>query len=560
MLFGWLWWILTGCQPSPQALLDQAEQAVRVSADSAHVYLWQLEEGNFSWKPVDRARFHLIQLYSFRQSKLEMMSPAVSDSLFALSEKIWKNELDTVRWLELHALRLRYDHYFRQWDSLDVHLQQFYRTFAVRTDTLKPLYYRYKTLLEWGRKSYDAALQNVDSLHAAAFTAAQRRTAEYDRLRIWEEQGQIIKVDSVYQVLLSSSAEDSVTRRRREAWQENWLNWLQHTGRWEQAAAFCRQLRTTRPKKAGRYFYFKGCAHEAVGRLDSARHYFLLASQSGSYGVMDRALESLLLLDSKVGVDLSSLYRKKHQLETDWNSHFQYQQEHTRFKEEQLKKRIVEMKMKRQEYWLYWMVSLVILLVFSVLFLWIYFHEKRRRLLAMEVLKNERLEEEKRRLQDRNLLLERERELSQLREHDLAQQALAANMRDMLFRKLDFYAKLSSGASQETSRDADPKKDAKIDFTVQDWEEVRLAADAVYNGFTQRLRETYPLLTDADITFCALLKLEVSIQDLANLYCVSKAAISKRKLRIKVDKIGIEDRACSLDEFWLLFRVNHSTR
>lgn len=61
------------------------------------------------------------------------------------------------------------------------------------------------------------------------------------------------------------------------------------------------------------------------------------------------------------------------------------------------------------------------------------------------------------------------------------------------------------------------------------------------------------MLTDADITFCALLKQEVSIQDLANLYCVSKAAISKRKLRIKVDKIGIEDRACSLDEFLAAF-------
>ena len=73
--------------------------------------------------------------------------------------------------------------------------------------------------------------------------------------------------------------------------------------------------------------------------------------------------------------------------------------------------------------------------------------------------------------------------------------------------------------------------------------------DTEYEQFTSRLQAAVPDLTTTDLNFCCLVKINVSMQDLANIYCINKASVSRRKQRVK-DKIGNELlQGLTLDEF-----------
>lgn len=64
-----------------------------------------------------------------------------------------------------------------------------------------------------------------------------------------------------------------------------------------------------------------------------------------------------------------------------------------------------------------------------------------------------------------------------------------------------------------------------------------------------RLLKAVPGMNTADINFCCLLKINVSMQDLANVYCINKASVSRRKQRVK-EKIGPELlQGQTLDDF-----------
>ena len=75
-----------------------------------------------------------------------------------------------------------------------------------------------------------------------------------------------------------------------------------------------------------------------------------------------------------------------------------------------------------------------------------------------------------------------------------------------------------------------------------------VAVDNAYDGFSQRLLARFPLLTLKDIYFCCLVKINVSIKDLSDIYCISRTSVSKKKFRIKREKLGAED-SDSLDDF-----------
>ncbi len=89
----------------------------------------------------------------------------------------------------------------------------------------------------------------------------------------------------------------------------------------------------------------------------------------------------------------------------------------------------------------------------------------------------------------------------------------------------------------------------KIVVTDAEWVEVISVVNEAFDHFATRLEQIYPLLNNKDIGFCCLVKINVNIQDLSDIYCVSKAAITKRKYRIKTDRLGITDENVSLDSF-----------
>ena len=88
----------------------------------------------------------------------------------------------------------------------------------------------------------------------------------------------------------------------------------------------------------------------------------------------------------------------------------------------------------------------------------------------------------------------------------------------------------------ENSTDDNPNR-KKITVSDAEWCEVKQAVNDAFNNFVDRLQEDYPQLNEKDICFCCLVKINVNIQDLSDIYCVSKAAITKRKYRIKTEKM-----------------------
>lgn len=71
----------------------------------------------------------------------------------------------------------------------------------------------------------------------------------------------------------------------------------------------------------------------------------------------------------------------------------------------------------------------------------------------------------------------------------------------------------------------------KLDAT--EWSETLKVINEIHNNFTNRLSEQIPLLTESDIQLSCLLKVGVSIPEMAVLLGISKSSVSKKKLRLK---------------------------
>ena len=139
-------------------------------------------------------------------------------------------------------------------------------------------------------------------------------------------------------------------------------------------------------------------------------------------------------------------------------------------------------------------------------------------------------------MEQENQLLRQAEELGLLREK-------SGRLREELIRKMAVFQKLPSLNDDLT------KNDKAIAISQKEWKEIRRLLDTEYEQFTQRLLKAVPEMNEADVNFCCLVKINVSMQDLANVYCINKASISRRKQRIK-EKIGPELlQGLTLDDF-----------
>lgn len=79
-----------------------------------------------------------------------------------------------------------------------------------------------------------------------------------------------------------------------------------------------------------------------------------------------------------------------------------------------------------------------------------------------------------------------------------------------------------------------------------DWQTIRDNTDSCFDTFTKRLHKDYPQLTDEEINFCCLVKMELSISLLSEIYHIAKGSISRKKMRLK-EKMGITE--VTFDQF-----------
>jgi hypothetical protein len=103
-----------------------------------------------------------------------------------------------------------------------------------------------------------------------------------------------------------------------------------------------------------------------------------------------------------------------------------------------------------------------------------------------------------------------------------------------------------------SSKDNKEEQTTRIKLTEQDWNKIIENTDAIFNNFTERLKETFPKMNEMDIRLCCLIKIQLSQAEMADILNIEKVSIKKRKLRIRKDKMMIDDGR-TLDEIVLNF-------
>lgn len=295
------------------------------------------------------------------------------------------------------------------------------------------------------------------------------------------------------------------------------------------------------------YQLLRGRIYAALHNADSAKVYYTLASNSLSNHVAVEATSHLYQLINAEEYPEQAYYtaQKEDQIYQDMASGLNNQIEAKKYNETKLQNELYQLQLSQQEKELWMMGVAIILLFIALIVLLFYQREKKKRLLSEQSLHKEQIEEKARRLEHENLLLHKEAELSALREKEASLRNKEHELREAIFRRISFFHKLPS---LHTDMENSNLASRKIEVTDKEWEEVRLAVNDSFDNFAIRLQRDYPLLTEKEICFCCLVKTNVNMQDLSDIYCVSKAAITKRKYRIKTEKFGVTDESCSLDQ------------
>lgn len=204
-----------------------------------------------------------------------------------------------------------------------------------------------------------------------------------------------------------------------------------------------------------------------------------------------------------------------------------------KYQDEKLKNENNQLKVQQQKHkiWILSTLFLVFILIVVFTFVW---RENRRKIEKIKLINKEAL------LKKENLLLKQQKEISELREKELV-------LRESLFKRINMFKKFPSLKKDEDSSTIHNK----IQLDEKDWNELIRGIRDAYPRFIEQLTKLAPTLTEDDIRFCCLLKINVDLQDLSDIYCVSKSAITKRKYRLKTDKFKVSDKDITLNSLIL---------
>ena len=241
---------------------------------------------------------------------------------------------------------------------------------------------------------------------------------------------------------------------------------------------------------------------------DSAMKHYLIASETGNDFITSVAYERLaLLMEEKRTLD-AALDKHIQSIEVKNNLKYDYAHEHdTRdFEALKLKNELNELKVKQQSYIILILGLGAFILLLCGSFTIYLLHRKRKHLMQ------------------ENLMLKQQEELSSLREKEALLREKDARMREELFRRIRIVKDLEEGN--------------RVHIADEDWKDIHVMLESTYPGFLANLRENFPALSEKELNFCCLVKMSMSLQQLADIYCISINSVSRRKLRLK-EKLGI---------------------
>lgn len=298
------------------------------------------------------------------------------------------------------------------------------------------------------------------------------------------------------------------------------------------------ELDTFRHMKRGRYETAYSTLVRAeiwmkTHQYDSAYYYYTLASQSQSPHIAAEANSRLASLHELKG-DYKNAVSALRSFSQLWeNNATSLEGKHLRkdYEEIKLRNELNEIKLAKKNRDIYLIVLFATLLVCLLIGYFIYLRSKKKK-------EERRLKQQTEMLEKENRLLKQAEELSVLRQKE-------SNLREALFKRMTVFQKIPSleKGSQES------KDDKRIILSEKEWEEIIQVVNSNYDNFVDRLKKEFPKLTFKDIQFCCLIKINVTLKDLSDIYCVSKSAIVKKKFRIKTEKLHFMDGNKSLDDF-----------
>lgn len=241
---------------------------------------------------------------------------------------------------------------------------------------------------------------------------------------------------------------------------------------------------------------------------DSAMKHYLIASETGNDYITSVAYERLaLLMEEKRTLD-AALDKHIQSIDVKNNLKYDYAHEHdTRdFEALKLKNELNELKVKQQSFIILILGLGAFILLLCGSFTIYLLHRKRKHLMQ------------------ENLMLKQQEELSTLREKEALLREKDARMREELFRRIRIVKDLEEGN--------------RVHVSDADWKDIHVMLESTYPGFLANLRENFPALSEKELNFCCLVKMSMSLQQLADIYCISINSVSRRKLRLK-EKLGI---------------------
>lgn len=315
-------------------------------------------------------------------------------------------------------------------------------------------------------------------------------------------------------------------------------------GRFADAIRSLDSIRSDRSSRTVVPYYnlAKGNLYVMVNRSDSARHYYEIAANSLNRWVAGMASHRLRLLYAAAGAD-SLAYAMS--LNADKQLKDEILKEESveareDYEREKMQNELNRLKIDKQSREILLLSLGLGFILVAFLFYFLLQRRKRQtdRLLLDE--KTIRLEQAGQLLNQTDQLLKQTEELTHLREKE-------SQLRESLFRRMKSFHKIPS--LEEDSDEDSETTNHRIVLSTEDWEDIRKTVDKSYDNFTRRLLQSFPELSEKDVNFCCLVKIGVSIKDLSDIYCISRTSISRKKQRMKRDKLALPAEDETLDLF-----------
>lgn len=283
------------------------------------------------------------------------------------------------------------------------------------------------------------------------------------------------------------------------------------------------------------YDLAKGNQYAMVNQTDSALHYYQIAANSLNRWVAGIASQRLRFLYAAIGKD-SLAYMMT--LDADKVLKGEIMEEESAesredYEKEKMQNELNRLKIDKQRR----EILLLSLGLGSILIIFLFYFLLQRRKRQTDRLL---LHEKTICLEQASQLLKQTEELTHLREKE-------SQLRESLFRRMKPFHKIPS--LEEGSEEDSETNNLRIDLSQEDWKDIRKTVDKSYDNFTGRLQQRFLALSEKDINFCCLVKIGVSIKDLSDIYCISRTSISRKKQRMKRDKLGLFAEDETLDLF-----------